>query len=371
MAGIAQLPQLTPLGEVFAYNNAAICLAGRLIEVATGSTYEDAVRELVLDPLGMTHSRFSSDEDMPDSNVAAPHDIVDGKPVVDTSLWDLPRSQNPTGGLISSVREQLAYAAFHLGDGTAQDGTRLLSKESLVAMRYNPGPGGTLVVELDGMGVTWMLRPSAEGVRLVQHGGAHPGEHSGFIMVPERGFALTMLTNSDGGAQLLKELFYDDWVLRRFAGVSNLPAESRALTQAELAPYEGRYTAQIIDESGTVTGMEVELTGDNGRLNMTQKMSVEPDVLDDPTDIEETEYNSPTQKFSLAFYRDDYVLVYDESGEPNFSRANFIRGADGGVLWLRFRGRLFRHQGISGGLPETGGPHSVGDLLGQLLRWLL
>jgi hypothetical protein len=180
-----------------------------------------------------------------------------------------------------------------------------------------------------------------------------------------------MLTNSDGGAQLLKELFYDDWVLRRFAGVSNLPAESRALTQAELAPYEGRYTAQIIDESGTVTGMEVELTGDNGRLNMTQKMSVEPDVLDDPTDIEETEYNSPTQKFSLAFYRDDYVLVYDESGEPNFSRANFIRGADGGVLWLRFRGRLFRHQGISGGLPETGGPHSVGDLLGQLLRQLL
>ena len=246
-------------------------------------------------------------------------------------------------------------AAFHLGDGTAQNGSRLLTNESLVAMRSNPGPGGTLVVELDGMGVTWMLRPSAEGMRIVQHGGIWAGQHLGFVMVPERGFALTMLTNSDGGPQLLKELFYDDWALRRFAGVSNLPAEPRALTQAELAPFEGRYTAEIIDESGAVTRMEVDLTGDNGRLNMTQKMrSVEQDVLDDPTDIEETEDSSPAQEFSLAFYRDDYVLVYDESGEPTFSRANFLRGADGGVAWLRFRGRLFRHQGSAIGRPRVG-----------------
>ncbi len=90
----------------------------------------------------------------------------------------------------------------------------------------------------------------------------------------------------------------------------------------------------------------------------------------DPTDIAETE-DTPTVEMRLAFYRDDYVLVYDDSGEPTFSRANFLRGADGGVPWLRFRGRLFRHQGVAGGLPETGGPHSVGDLLGQLLRRLL
>ena len=51
VAGIARLPQLTPPGKVFAYNNAAIVLAGHVIEAVTGSTYEEAVRELVLDPL--------------------------------------------------------------------------------------------------------------------------------------------------------------------------------------------------------------------------------------------------------------------------------------------------------------------------------
>jgi hypothetical protein len=63
-------------------------------------------------------------------------------------------------------------------------------------------------------GVTWMLRPSSEGVRIVQHGGALTGQRSGFLMVPERGFAFTMLTNSDGGDQLHNDLFVDDWALR-------------------------------------------------------------------------------------------------------------------------------------------------------------
>jgi hypothetical protein len=51
-------------------------------------------------------------------------------------------------------------------------------------------------------------------------------------------------------------------------------------------------------------------------------------------------------KFRLAFYHHDYVLVYDESGEPTFERANFLRGHDGSVKWLRMSGRLYRHQGV-------------------------
>ena len=43
-AGMVRLPQLTPLGTVFHYNNAAVALAGHVIEVATGVPYERAVR---------------------------------------------------------------------------------------------------------------------------------------------------------------------------------------------------------------------------------------------------------------------------------------------------------------------------------------
>jgi CubicO group peptidase (beta-lactamase class C family) len=347
--GMERLPQLTPLGEAFAYNNAALVLAGHVIEAKTGSTYEDVVRKQMLDPLGLTHSRFFSDE-IVGFNVAASHDVVDGKPTVEPSFWRAPRTLNPTGGLISSVRDQLRYAAFHLGDGRAPDGTRLLKKKSLVAMRSNPGPGGTLHVELEGMGVNWMLRPSAQGVRIVQHGGSYPGQHSGFIMVPERDFALTVLTNSEGGPKLLGELFIDDWVLRRFAGVSNLPAEPRKLTSSQLAPYEGLYTGQVIDPvflpSGTRVETKIELKGTpNGRLRMRRTDSIDSAVLDDPSDVVGAE-DEQAVELLLAFYRHDYVLVYEGSGEPTFARANFVRGRDGSVRWLLFGGRLYRHQGV-------------------------
>jgi len=331
--GMARLPQLTPLGKVFAYNNAAVALAGHVIEVATGKTYEDAVRELLLDPLGLTHSFFFSDEII-GFNVAASHDVEDGQPKVDPKLWpQIGRSLHPTGGLISSARDQLQYARFHLGDGTAPDGTRLLSHASLVAMRSNPGPGGTVLVELDGVGVNWMLRPSAEGVRIVQHGGTVPGQLSGFLTVPDRSFAFTLLTNSEGGGQLVDELFNDDWALRRFAGISNLPAVPRALSPSELAPYEGRYTAEVIEFDGTVHELLVNLQGDQGQLHMTLTESETVRTFTSPGGVE----------FRLAFYRDDFVLVLDATGQPNGSRSDFVRDAQGRVVWLRFHGRLYRH----------------------------
>src|SRR5215813_8415079 len=325
-AAMARLPQLTPLGTVFAYNIAALSLAGRVLEAATGETYEDVVHALLLEPLGLGHSFFS--DEIVGFNVAASHEVVDGRPKVNPSLWRVPRSAHPAGGLISSARDQLQYARFHLGDGTAPDGTWLLSHASLVAMRSDPGPGGTIFVELDGVGVTWMLRPSAEGVRIVQHGGDAGGQHSGFLMVPERGFAFTTLTNSEGGPKLVHDLFTDDWALRRFAGISNLPAVPRALSPGELAPYEGRYVAQVIGPDGAVAEVLVELRGDRGQLHMTLTSR---ETVSTPT--------SPGgAEFRLAFYRDDFVLVLDATGQPIGTRSDFVRDADGRVAWLRHHG---------------------------------
>jgi CubicO group peptidase (beta-lactamase class C family) len=316
---VRRLPQLTPVGQTFSYNNTAISVAGRVIETITGTTFESSVRKMVLDPLGLTRSGYSTDETGTE-NVAAPHDIEDGKAVANPDLFFLPRSGNPFGGLLSSMTDQLAYARLHLGDGRAADGQRVMSEAALRAMWSQPGPGGTLLVELDGMGVSWMVRPTAEGVTVVQHGGDLPGFHSGFLLVPEKGFAITMLTNSESGPQLIAQLFYDDWALRRFAGVRNLPAVPRTLSEADLAPYEGHYTAQQIGFDDTTVDLPVELAGSDGGLKMTEGAG------DDSTTR------------MLTFYKDDYVLV-DNIG----LRANFLRDVNGRVAWLRFGGRLFRH----------------------------
>jgi CubicO group peptidase (beta-lactamase class C family) len=332
-ADLVRAPQLTPPGTVFAYNNAAAALAGRVIQVVTGVPYEVAVRALLIDPLGLPHSRFFADE-IVGFNVAASHGVVDGKAVVAPAAFRFPRSLAPAGALISSARDQLRFARFHLGDGTIPGGgARLLSQRSLLAMRSNPGPGGTLFVELDGVGVNWLLRPSTEGVRIVQHGGDVAGQHSGFLLVPDRDFALTLLTNSEGGPNLVDELFTDDWALRRFAGISNLPAVPRALSPAQLAPYEGTYTQQTIGAAGDLETARFELTAADGHLVATV---------------------DGTPGARLAFYRPDYVRISGPAGEPTPTRANFVRGSNGRVDWLRAGGRLSRHETTATAAPHRG-----------------
>jgi CubicO group peptidase (beta-lactamase class C family) len=145
VASMVDLSQIAPLGEYFSYNNGAVCLAGRVIEAVTGQTYEAAVTELVLTPLGLTQSSFFPEEIMTEAFAVghgAPPDDPNGEPVV-LAPWALPRSANPAGGLIASLSDELRYARFHLGDGTA-NGTRVLRAESLRRMQMPLGPGGSV-----------------------------------------------------------------------------------------------------------------------------------------------------------------------------------------------------------------------------------
>ena len=84
------------------------------------------------------------------------------------------------------------------------------------------------------------------------------------MIVPDRGFALTALTNPVGGTARTQEPFDDDWALRTFAGLGNLLAVPQALSLRELAPCEGRYLADMIALDGEVTETLYELRADRG-----------------------------------------------------------------------------------------------------------
>lgn len=66
-------------------------------------------------------------------------------------------------------------------------------------MRSDPGPGGTIAFEIDGVCVTWWQRRTAQGVPVFQHGGSGAGQNPDFFLVPEHDFAMCVLTNSASG----------------------------------------------------------------------------------------------------------------------------------------------------------------------------
>jgi CubicO group peptidase (beta-lactamase class C family) len=78
---MAELPQLTPLGEVWSYNNAGFGLAGRVIEVVADQPYEQVVQERIFSPLDMDHSFYFA-KDVITHRVAVGHNartVVQGR----------------------------------------------------------------------------------------------------------------------------------------------------------------------------------------------------------------------------------------------------------------------------------------------------
>jgi CubicO group peptidase (beta-lactamase class C family) len=262
---------------------------------------------------------------------------------VDLAAFYQPRSINPAGGQwVTSVRDLLSYARFHLGDGLAADGQRVMSLAALRGMWSMPGPGGTLGVELIGTGVSWDLRPTAEGVVVVWHGGDLPGYHSHLMLVPVQRFAIILLTNSDGGPNLIEELFYRNWTLRHFVGLSNLPAPPRRLSASELAQYEGHYVAESIAPDNKVESTRFRLTGrPDGTLQLQPLSSGDGsgDAEDDPGPGVVPDPPPPPPPVGLTFYANDYVI-----NEPTGIRNNFLRDRSEAVVWLRFAGTLFRRR---------------------------
>jgi CubicO group peptidase (beta-lactamase class C family) len=312
---MAGLPQLTPLGEIWHYNNAGFYLAGRVIESILGRPYEMAAKEMVLDSLGMKMSFFFAHEVIT-YRVAIGHNNPDedGKWATRVARpWAMPRTASPAGGIISTVKDQLRYARFHMGDGTAEDGTRILSPESIALMQTPQ------VDAADGnrFGITWFLR-DMDDTQVVRHGGATNGQMSAFYMVPSRRFAITILNNADLGRSLNRDII--DWALRNYLGLKEPEHPPLESSKEELAPYAGLYTyltndLELYIGDGTLWLRDIPKLGLPGQ-----------------------ELSPPDPPMRAALYDEDRLVILDEPMKD--SHIEFLRGSDGSIKWMRVSGRV-------------------------------
>lgn len=112
VASLSKLNQMTPLGEIWSYNNAAFYILGYLIEVITGKPFHAAMRELVFEPLGMSMSAFFPDDRIVTGRYAVGHDLIK-KRVRVSRPWNIPRAEEPAGGVLAPAHDLLTFALPH------------------------------------------------------------------------------------------------------------------------------------------------------------------------------------------------------------------------------------------------------------------
>ncbi|MBI3981796.1 MAG: beta-lactamase family protein, partial [Gemmatimonadetes bacterium] len=132
VSSITDLMQVAPPGAAWSYNNAGFSIAGRVIEVVTGMPINRALRELVFQPLGLEHAGTTAGEFIV-NRFAAGHTTRDGTPTLNRPF--APSTSVTAGGVGLCMTDLLTYARFHMGNGTAANGERVLTPASLEVMR--------------------------------------------------------------------------------------------------------------------------------------------------------------------------------------------------------------------------------------------
>lgn len=321
VALLADAVQDTPPGEAFSYNNSALSVAGHLIATVTGSTFEAAMKELLFEPLGLDHSYFSLNEIMTRRFAAGHHQRPDGTIEV-ARPWAVARGSAPAGGIATNARDLVTWARFHLGDGTAADGTRVLSEDLLRRMqeptvRIPTGDGQAI-------GISWFIEEH-DGVKVISHGGDTNGQHTEFLAVPDRDFAIAILTNcGPNGSMLHAEL--TKWALGTAVGITKQDEVPVDRSPEELAPYLGTY------ETVAVT---LEVTRQDGGLLATVEMK--PETREALTEAGEDAPEQPPIPLGMLPDGDRFVSTGDFAG---MMTGVFLRDEDGEISGVHVGGRL-------------------------------
>ncbi len=317
VADMIHLEQLAPFNSIWSYNNAGFYLAGHVIEVVTGKRYETALKELVLEPLGLEHSFFDPGDIMT-YRFAVGHNVGDEGTQV-ARPWPLPRAAYPAGGITCSVHDLLCYARFHLGNGTMEDGTRLLTPESLSLMQTTQAP----IWKHETCGLAWFLKV-ADGTRQVMHRGNTIGQASLLMLLPAHNFAVAVFTNADQGGFVIDDV--TRWALKHYLEIESPKPEPIETSEEELAAYVGRYR-------NPCTEIELGMLGGKLVAQMVPKRGFPAQDSPPPP---------PPPPMSLALCEKDRLLILN--GTYKDETVDIVRKPDGSIGWLRMSGRISKRQ---------------------------
>ncbi len=191
-------------GVAYEYSNLGITLLGYIIQKISGQPYQTYINQHILQPLGMTHTKWEYAE-VPSAKLAHGYRWIDGQWVEEALLHD--GAYGAMGGLITSIEDFAKYVAFHQSawPPSNKEEYKVLKRSSLREMHqpwnissFNtqykyPSGRSCAIVSAYCYGLNW-LRDCQNRV-YVGHSGGLPGFGSHWRFLPEYGIAVMAFSN--------------------------------------------------------------------------------------------------------------------------------------------------------------------------------
>jgi CubicO group peptidase (beta-lactamase class C family) len=216
---IANQPhRMYPPGEIPAYSNYGVGLAGYIVERVSLEPFEQYVSEHIFQPLGMKHSSFNE----PMTAELTPY-VSEGyratteKPALGFEIFN----PAPAGGVSSAAgdMEKFALALLHGGE---LDGHRILKTETRDAMWTRQfGTSDSLPPICMGFYQTWR-----NNLRFIGHDGDLIAFHSMFLLEPSQQLVIFVSYNSAGSASRNRAELLNGFADRYFPAYTPMPFQS-------------------------------------------------------------------------------------------------------------------------------------------------
>jgi CubicO group peptidase (beta-lactamase class C family) len=221
LAGTADAEQVLQPGSWWHYSNLAYALLGEVVARAHGASWEEALQERILDPLGLTRTTPEESDPSARGYFVEPYsDAVRREPELDLG------GSGALGKLWSTTGDLARWGAF-----LAAGDDRVLAGSTLEEMSHV-----RTMVDHAGWTLAWgtglELYRRGEHV-FVGHGGAMPGHLAGLVVDRTTKIGAAVLTNTGAGAS--PETLALDLAT---AAIAALPAAAEPWRAGEPAPPE-------------------------------------------------------------------------------------------------------------------------------------
>jgi CubicO group peptidase (beta-lactamase class C family) len=240
--------------EYISYSNGGMIVAGRLLEVVTGTPYHDLLKREVYAPVGMDDSCTAAEEAILRSTAIGHFPDPATKGARRTDMFMLPESWAPAGSTpIGPIRDLLAFARTHLAGGVSPSGKRVLSRESTARMQSVSHDMGTPNVPPIGLG--WVLIPFGK-TTVLSFSGASAGGVAVLAVVPEHDFAFAAFGNDPRVMAFHDQMML--WLLREYLHVEVPDLILDTTPVNDLTPYVGMYRSNQLRVDVSIVDGQLE-----------------------------------------------------------------------------------------------------------------